>query len=349
MPLTRAERPVDATPPRAAQQQGDELAFARKALEAEARAVELAAQRLDDDFLHAVDLLERTVRRKGVIVVSGMGKSGLIGQKIAATLASLGAPAQSVHPAEAAHGDLGRIRPEDALLALSHSGETPEVVALAQTLAQDGLTVVAITARRDSALGRCAEATLEVGEVAEACPLSLAPTSSTTAALALGDALALTLSRRLGFTADDFAKRHPGGLLGETLRPVVEALRFVVGRNLPVVDERLSVGEALAQADSAGRRPGALIAVDSEGRLSGVFTDGDLRRLVLRDPQALARPLGEVMTRSPRTLPHTARLQDAVALIREQRQDEIPIVDDQSRPVGLLDVQDLIALKIVRE
>jgi len=328
----------------------DDLEFARRVLRAEADAVLRVAEAVGDEFVRAVDVLVQAASNDGSVVVSGMGKSGLIGQKISATLASVGAPSQWVHPAEAVHGDLGRIRKADCLVALSYSGETEEVVALASIVRQDGLPVISITSGRgDSALERLATVSLGVGAVEEACPLSLAPTSSTTAMLALGDALALATSRRLAFSPDDFARRHPGGWLGDLLRPVTDVLRFKAGENLPVVSETLSVGEALREASKIGRRPGALVIADGNGALAGLFTDGDLRRLVLNDPSDLARPISEVMTRSPRTLPDSALVRDAVHLIREHRQDEIPVVDGGGRPVGVLDVQDLIALKVVRD
>ena len=259
-------------------------------------------------------------------------------------------------PAEAVHGDLGRIRRADCLLALSYSGETEELVSLAAMLRQDGVPIVSIVGGkrgRESSLARFSTVSLWIGDVAEACAETLAPTSSTTATLALGDALALAVSRRLNFTANDFRKRHPGGGLGGLLRPVTEVLRFVVGQNLPVVSDTLTVGEALdlAAPTHAGlsRRPGAIILVDDAGALTGLFTDGDLRRLVMRERgrSPLSRPIAEVMTRTPRTLPSTALVRDAVHMVQEFRSDEIPVVDDRGRPVGVLDVQDLIALKVV--
>lgn len=348
MPRLRAtEAPIEVPAPDG---RAEERAFAERALRAEAGAVLRLADTLGPSFHEAVDLLAATVEGGGSIILTGMGKSGLIAQKISATLASLGAPSQWVHPAEAAHGDLGRIRSGDCLVALSYSGSSSEVVTLAQILRQDGLPIVSITSGRGgSALERVASVSLGIGVVEEACPLSLAPTSSTTAMLALGDALALAVSRRKAFGPDDFAKRHPGGWLGDLLRPVTEVLRFVAGKNLPVVSDGLPVGEALRRAGEFGRRPGAMVLVDERGVLSGLFTDGDLRRLVLRDAGELARPVREVMTRSPRTLPHTALVRDAVELVREHRQDEIPVIDDLHRPVGVLDVQDLIALRAVRD
>ena len=333
-----------------------EREFVLAALRAESRAVLLAADRLGPEIHDAVSLLVRCADAGGSVLVSGLGKSGLIGKKVSATLASLGVPSHDVHPADAAHGDLGRFSRKDCLLALSYSGETDEVVALASVVKQDGLPIVAITGGAEgarSALARLAGVTLCIGPVEEACDVTLAPTSSTTAMLALCDALALAVSRRRAFTAEDFHRRHPGGGLGGLLRPVADALRFVVGRNLPVVPDEVSVASAVRQAESFGRRPGAIILVDHRGVMTGLFTDGDLRRLVLRAGTGveaeLARPVREVMTRSPRTLPSSALVRDAVRLFREHRQDEIPVVDDAGRPVGILDVQDLIALRAVQD
>jgi len=328
----------------------NELDFARQAIVAEARAVERVAGLLDENFLRGVDLIVQTIGREGSVIVSGMGKSGLIGQKISSTMASLGVPSQWIHPSEAAHGDLGRIHKADCLLALSYSGETDELVALAAILQQDGVPVISITTGAgDSSLERVSTVALGIGVVDEACPLSLAPTSSTTATLALGDALALAASRRQSFSADDFARRHPAGSLGDLLRPLVDVIRFRAGDNLPILRDDLTVSQALQQASTIGRRPGALILVNEHEQISGVFTDGDLRRLILRDPVQLEQPISQVMTRSPKTLPADAIVRDAVNLVRESRQDEIPLVDDDGKPVGLLDVQDLIALKVVRD
>ncbi len=328
-----------------------ELEFAARALRAEAEAVLRVAAGLDASFARAVDLLTAAADRGGSVVVTGMGKSGLIGQKISATLASLGAPSHWLHPADAVHGDLGRLRAGDCLLALSYSGGTAEVVALASILRQDGVPIISITTGRGgSALERLSTVSLGIGVVEEACSLTLAPTSSTTAMLALGDALALAVSRRRAFSADDFLKRHPGGALGDQLRPVVEILRFVAGRNLPIVSESTLLRDALRSAEALGRRPGAIVVVNGAGALSGIFTDGDLRRLVARDPADVdSKRLGDVMTRSPRSLPHTAVVRDAVQMMREHRQDEIPVVDDMGRPVGVLDVQDLMAMKLIED
>lgn len=314
------------------------------------------ADHLDDRFSRAVGLLCACADGGGTVLVTGLGKSGHIGAKISATMASLGIPSYSVHPTEAAHGDLGRFRRSDCVIAISFSGETEEVVNLVAILRQDGLPVIGITNGKSagsepSALEQLASVTLPLGITAEAGDGAfVAPTSSTTATLAMGDALSLAAARRRNFTSEDFAKRHPGGTLGDLLRPITDVMRFVAGKNLPVIPQTLSVAAALAEAQQAGRRPGAMVIVDPRnGSLAGIFTDGDLRRLVLRDPAELSRPIAEVMTRKPRTLRDTAQVRDALLLIREFRQDEIPVVDAQGKPAGVLDVQDLIALKLVKD
>lgn len=330
-----------------------ERAFIADVLRAEAAAVAGLAERAGawgESLTRAVDLIVRCAESGGSVLVTGLGKSGLIGKKISATLASLGVPSHDIHPAEAAHGDLGRIRASDLLVALSNSGETEEVLALVETLRQDGVPILAVTGGEGgSTLARLATVCLTLGPIGEAGDLVLAPTCSTTATLALGDALALAAARRRAFSPDDFARRHPGGTLGGLMRPVTEALRFVAGKNLPILSDALTVRRALEEAGKFGRRPGALILVGQSGALSGIFTDGDLRRLILRDPSELDRPIGAVMTKTPRTLPARALVRDAVHFVRENRQDEIPVVDDAGRPIGLLDVQDLIAMKVVQD
>ncbi|MFW5653436.1 MAG: KpsF/GutQ family sugar-phosphate isomerase [Planctomycetota bacterium] len=350
----------------------DERSFVIRALEAEANAVQRVADALDAGALSkALDLIDAC---RGHVIVSGMGKSGLIAQKISATFASIGVPSHFVHPAEAVHGDLGRIRREDVVLALSYSGNTDEVVVLASLVRADGVPVIGLSSNPASRLASASDVHLSIGDVVEACPLRLAPTASTTAMLALGDALGLAASRRRNFSADDYRKRHPGGMLGAGLRSVTEVLRFRVGENLPLIPEHVTVREALDLADT-GRRPGAMIIVDeASGRMTGIFTDGDLRRLVMSGggeqsgpsgtsaaaaaaevevggPQPpvdpLAVPIASVMTRTPTVLNVDHLVRDTVELVRRQRQDEIPVVDHEGRPVGLIDVQDLISMKIV--
>ncbi len=318
-----------------------------------------AAERLGGEITRAVGLLTACASAGGSVLVTGLGKSGLVGAKIAATMSSLGIPSHTVHPAEAAHGDLGRFRPKDVVIAISYSGETDEVIDLCAILRQDGLAIIGIcngpieSGDTPSTLERLATVTIRLGLKAEAgAPRFAAPTSSTTLTMAVGDALALAAAKRCEFSDADFARRHPGGSLGRLLRPVREILRYEVGKGFTGVADTLAVSEALrAAAESGGgRRPGAILLIDAvSGTLSGIFTDGDLRRLVLSDPARLDRPIREVMTRSPRTLNETALVRDAVRMFREHRQDEIPVVDAAHTPVGILDVQDLIAMKLVQD
>ncbi len=231
---------------------------------------------------------------------------------------------------------------------LSYSGETEEVVNLAAILRADGVSRLGISTSDASNLAKLCTTHLSLGDLTEACPLNLAPTASTTAILAVGDALALAVSRRRNFGANDFQKRHPGGLLGAGLRPIAEVLRFRVGDNLPVIPDTVTVREACEQTKT-GRRPGAVVLVDKNGQLSGIFTDGDLRRLMLNDPAGMDRVVSEVMTRRPEHLLVDDLVRDAVRLMRENHHDEIPVLDHDGKPVGLVDVQDLIALKVVSE
>jgi len=328
----------------------NERAFLREVLATEAGAVTRFAARLsagEETGIHAaLDLFEGC---KGHVVVSGMGKSGLVGAKISATLSSLGQPSHFVHPAEAVHGDLGSIRPDDVVLLLSWSGETQEVVALASILKMDGIPTVGMSGKAKSSLARACTVHVDLGDLTEACPLNLAPTASTTLTIAVGDALALALAQRRDFGKDDFHKHHPGGMLGAGLRPVTEVLRFRVGQNLATVPDTTTVRDAL-RAAGEGRRAGAIVLVDGAGRLSGIFTDGDLRRHVNGGGlAALDASIAGVMTRHPTTLTVDNLVRDAVQLVQAKRLDEIPVVDREGKPVGLVDVQDLIAMRVVKE
>ncbi|MBM4109459.1 MAG: KpsF/GutQ family sugar-phosphate isomerase [Phycisphaerae bacterium] len=348
--------PGSAPTARGSSQAEAERELARRVLAAEAAAVTNLAEALGAEFHRACDLIEACARAGGSVLITGLGKSGLIGTKISATMASLGIPSHAVHPSEAAHGDLGRFRKADLVLAISYSGQTEEVVNLCAIVRQDGLPIISITGgpavddAAPSSLARLSTVALRLGRVTEAGDFVLAPTASTTATLALGDALALCVARRRNFTGQDFARHHPGGTLGTMLRPVREMLRFVAGKNLPIVPDSVTVRQALDRAAELARRPGAVLLVDSTtGVLTGIFTDGDLRRLILRDPAELSRPVRDVMTRAPRTLPEGATMGDAARLFREFRADEIPVVDGAGKPVGLLDVQDLVAMRLVND
>ena len=339
-------QPAGATAPPEATPESP-CAFAEGVLRAEAEAVLNVVNHLDESFDRAVDLLAGC---GGTVIISGMGKSGIIAQKISATLASTGTPSHYLHPSEAMHGDIGRIRAGDVVVLLSYSGTTTEVLALAALLRQDGVAMVAMCGRGDGHISRLVDVTLCVGDVTEACPHNLAPTASTTAMLALGDALALAVSRKRAFSPDDFRKRHPGGVLGLQMMSVTNVLRFRAGENLPLISEKMTVEQMLAQAAQQPRRAGAVVLIDDAGRLSGIFTDADLRRQIITlGPAALKKPVADMMTRSPRCLPDSALVRDAVQLVREVRVDELPVVDADGRPVGLIDVQDLIALKVIEE
>lgn len=314
-------------------------------LRTEAAAIEQLAGSLGPEIVAAIDLVDRC---RGHVVVTGLGKSGLIAQKISATLSSIGIPSHFMHPTEALHGDLGRIRDGDVLWALSLSGNTDEVVQLGLVVRENSVPIISVTSNPESRLGKLATVHLSIGATMEACPHNLAPTTSTTVMLALGDAIGIAVSRRRQFSEADFRKRHPGGALGALLQPITDILRFEVGKNLPLIALGTKLGDALRQAE-VGRRPGAMLVVDEQGRLAGLFTDGDLRRLWLERPDALHGPIDDVMTPEPRRLRSDAIVRDAVRLAQEFRPDEIPVVDEQGRPIGLVDVQDLVAMRVVSE
>lgn len=318
----------------------DKLHFGRQVLQQEAQAVIAVAGRLDGAFCRAAELLFRC---RGSVIVTGMGKAGLVGQKIAATLASTGTTSHYVHPAEALHGDLGRIAPQDVLLALSQSGQTEELVRLLPSLMELGIPIIAITGDARSALGRAATVVIELGALEEACPLGLAPTTSSTAMLAVGDALALVVSRMKGFGRDDFARFHPAGALGRKLAKVEQYMRPVGQCRL--ASEGWSVREVFVRVAMPGRRSGAIMLVDDSGRLSGIFTDSDLARLFERRRDAdLDRPIREVMTRQPLTISVGSWMSEAVTLLARRKISELPVVDAQGKPVGMIDVTDVVGL-----
>lgn len=318
----------------------DVVRLARHVLEIEARTVKTLAERLGDAFCQAVALLHAC---RGSVIVSGMGKAGLIGQKIAATLASTGTRSHFLHPAEAMHGDLGRVHSDDVALVLSMSGHTEEVVRMLPALDALGVPIVAVTGSPASPLGRKAKLVLDLGPIEEACPLGLAPTASTTAMLALGDALAVVLSQVRGFSAGDFARFHPGGSLGRRLMRVEEAMRSLA--DCRIAREEQTLRQALVQQSRPGRRTGAIMVVDRDGYLTGIFTDSDLARLLEANRDAfLDKPIAEVMTRRPTTIARGELLLTARALLAERKISELPVVDPEGRPLGVLDITDLVGL-----
>jgi arabinose-5-phosphate isomerase len=312
------------------------LRTAREILAAEARAIQRLIPRLGGAFEKAIEILAAC---KGRVIVTGMGKPGFIARKIAATLASTGTPSLFLHPAEAVHGDLGMVTGPDVMLALSQSGETAEIVRMISTVKKIGVPLIALTSSPRSALARHADVVLNLGVTREACPLNLAPSASTTAALAMGDALALSLLKKKGFRVEDFAKLHPGGSLGKKLLKVKDLMR--TGNSNPVVRGQTSVRNALLAITAS--RAGSCSVTDDRGRLTGIFTDGDLRRhLRLNGEKILTRPVGELATPRPLVIHKEKLAAEALHLLQTRKIDELPVVDEKGRAVGLLDVQDLL-------
>lgn len=309
---------------------------AREVLEIEAGAVRCLKTRIGKDFERAVNLMFRC---KGRAVVSGMGKTGIIAQKFSATLASTGTPSLFLHTAEAIHGDLGKVTSDDVVIILSNSGSTDEMKKLLPLLKKLGSRIISLTGNTDSVLAKYSDVVLDVSVKKEACPLGLAPTSSTTASLAMADALAICLLELKGFKEKDFAFFHPGGALGRSLLLKVEDI-MRKGVSNPIVSEDKRVREVLLKITQA--RAGSATVVDKKGRLSGIFTDGDLRRHLGKDPSLATRKIKDVMTRNPITVDKEMLAAEAMRILQQRKIDEIPVVDRNKRPLGLLDVQDLL-------
>jgi arabinose-5-phosphate isomerase len=311
-----------------------DLELARKVLRTEAAAILGLIDRIDGDFERAVQLLFEC---RGRVVVTGMGKSGIICRKIAATLSSTGTPAFFLHPAEAIHGDVGAIREDDVVVALSHSGETDELLRLLESIRRLGARLIAISGNPASTLGRAADVTLNCGVAAEACPLNLAPTASTTAALALGDALAMTLLVRRGFREEDFASLHPGGRLGRRLMRVEHVMHS--GDAAPLVAHTAAMRDVIHEMSS--KRLGMTCVVDPQGCLLGVFTDGDLRRQMTRGSNVLALTAGEVMTADPVTIDRHLLAVEALKIMETHKITAVVVVDARRRVEGVVHLHDL--------
>ncbi|MFO0889020.1 MAG: KpsF/GutQ family sugar-phosphate isomerase [Isosphaeraceae bacterium] len=317
------------------------LEFARNVLRVEAEALERVRDRLGPSIAHAADLIHRCA---GSVIVTGMGKAGLVGQKLAATLASTGTRAFPLHPAEAVHGDLGRVRADDVVIALSQSGETEEVVRLIPALRRLNACLVAITERATSTLGQAADLCIALGPVEEACPLGLAPSASTTALMAVGDALALLVSRMRDFSPEDFALYHPAGSLGRKLMRVEDVMR--TGRQIRRAHVEETVREVFIRLAGPRRRSGAVLIEDDETHLLGIFTDSDLARLFEKRRESdLDRPIGGLMTIDPKRVRVGSMLHDAVELMKLHKISELPVVDRGNHLVGLIDVTDLIGME----
>jgi arabinose-5-phosphate isomerase len=324
------------------EQPDERLDYARQVLRAEAAGLEAVARRVDDSFLRAADLIaEQTRGGFARVAVTGTGKSADVGQKIAGTLCSTGTRAYVLDATRAVHGDLGMVHPEDVALVLSHSGESEEIVRLLGPLRSLVRAVVGLTGNAGGTLARRADVAIVYGPLDEVCPLGLAPSASTTAMIALGDALAFVLSRDREFSAEDFARYHPAGSLGRKLLRVEAVMRQ--GPELRLAPATDTVRSVFARVQKRGRRTGAVMLLDDAGRLAGLFTDSDLARLIeSRRDDALDRPVAEVMTASPKTVPPGTRVAEAVEILSRHKISELPVIDDDGRPVGLLDVTDLI-------
>ncbi len=317
------------------------IAEAKKVLKIEAEAIQRLSGKLGPEFNKAIEILGRCAGR---VIVTGMGKGGIVGQKISATLSSTGTPSLFLHSAEAIHGDLGRVTGEDVVLAISNSGETEELIRLLPLIKKMGVKLIAMTGNLRSTLAKHSDVVIDVSVRAEACPMGLAPTASTTAALAMGDAIAVCLLEKKGFKEKDFAFYHPGGALGKKLLLKVEDIMRKGAAN-PTVAEDVLVREVLLEITEA--RAGAASVVNRQGRLTGIFTDGDLRRHLEVDSQLALRKVKDVMTKNPVTISKDCLASEALRILKERRIDELPVVDSKKRPVGMLDVQDLLKAGLV--
>jgi len=313
---------------------GSSLELARKVLRIEASAILALVDRINGDFERAVQLLFEC---RGRVIVTGMGKSGLICRKIAATLSSTGTSAWFLHPAEATHGDLGAIREDDVVLALSYSGETEELIRLLESIRRIGARLIALTGDPGSTLARAADVTLNCGIAKEACPMNLVPTASTTAALAMGDALAMTLLVRKGFREEDFASIHPGGKLGRRLMRVENVMH--AGEAAPIV--RVSTPMADVFHEMSSKRLGMTCVVDAGDRLMGIFTDGDLRRLMSRTPDVLSLTAGDAMTLHPFTISRELLAVEALRIMETHKITSVVVIDGQQKVEGVVHLHDL--------
>jgi len=310
---------------------------AREILEIEAAAVHRLCNRIGESFEQATHMI---LECKGRVIITGMGKPGIIGRKISATLASTGTPSLSLHAGDAIHGDLGMVTKNDVVVVISNSGHTDEVIRLLPIIKKIGAKLIALTGDLDSPLSEHSDCVLDCGVETEACPFNLAPTASTTAALAMGDALAVVLLELRGFRIEDYALYHPGGALGRKLLKVRDVMR--TGERNPIVHEDAPVRDALVAATHA--RAGAAQVIDDAGRLVGIFTDGDLRRSLEKDPELLSKPLKDCMTRSPLVISPDKLITEAMRLIRSEKKKDLPVIDDEGKPVGFVDEQDLLGM-----
>ncbi len=321
-----------------------DLEYARKVISAEAEAINSVTPIVDESFAKACEMLYNC---SGSAIISGIGKAGIIGQKISATLASTGTPSHFLHPAEAVHGDLGRLRKNDIVIVLSYGGETDEVIRLINLVKQLQIKLIAITGDSDSTLSKYADVVLCMGKMSEACPLGVAPSASTACMLAVGDALAFAVMKARNFSVEDYVRFHPGGSLGTKLLTVEQSMMFRSGEKLPIVETTDTIKNLLEKTDDV-KRHGAVMVVDSSGKLAGIITDADLRRLFTKEGSGAFQPkAGDVMTGDCKRIRADSLASEATAIFHKYRIDELPVVDANDRPVGLIDVQDIVTIKVV--
>jgi arabinose-5-phosphate isomerase len=313
----------------------------KEVLKIESEAISSLIERIGEEFRKAVQAMHSC---KGRIVVTGMGKGGIIGRKISATLSSIGSPSLWLHPAEAIHGDLGRVIKNDLVLAISNSGETEEILRFLPTVKKIGVKLISLTGNLKSTLAKNSDIVLDISVREEACPLGLVPTASTTAMLAMGDALAIALLEKKDLKKEEFAFFHPGGSLGKRLLLQVKDI-MRKGKSNPIIGEDIVVKDVLLAITSA--RTGSASIVNKEGVLVGIFTDGDLRRHFEGDGNLSMRKIGEVMTKNPTVIRAERLAVEALNILQSKRIDEVPVVDEMGRPVGLLDVQDILKAGLV--
>lgn len=321
-----------------------DLEYARQVINAEAKGVAKMAELINGAFAAAAELIYSC---GGSVIVTGIGKAGIVGQKISATLASTGTPSHFLHPAEAVHGDLGRLRKNDVVLVLSYGGETDEIIRLINIVKQLEIKLIAITGNGNSRIAKHSDIILCMGLLDEACPLGVAPSVSTTCMLAVGDALALTVMKAKKFSVEEYARFHPAGSLGAKLITVEQSMMFQAGEKLPIAKANDTVREMLSENNDV-KRHGAVMIVDSQGKLTGIITDADLRRLMAQNGTNIFDcKVSEIMTANCKRIKASALAAEAMAIFHKHRIDDLPVVDNEDKPVGMIDVQDIVSIKIV--
>ncbi len=322
-----------------------DIEYAVQVIDSEAKGVaKMAELAADANFAAAADMIYSC---SGSVIVTGMGKAGIVGQKISSTMASTGTPSHFLHPAEAVHGDAGRLRKNDIVLALSYGGETDEILRFMNIVKQLGIKLIAITGNANSRLAKYSDIVLCMGKLEEACPLGVAPSVTTTCMLAIGDALALTVMKAREFSVEEYARFHPAGSLGAKLITVEQSMIFKPNEKLPIANESDSVRQML-QKNVEIKRHGAVMIVDAAGKLTGIITDADLRRVMAKNGRDIFEcKTKDIMTANCKRIKASSLAAEAMAIFHKHRIDDLPVVDDSDRPVGMIDVQDIVSLKIV--